>query len=227
MIHPPAPTEQAGPGQRALAEALGHLVAHAVEGARGLREQTELRRAELRRVDAEQAHARETRPMAVQAGREFLAIPGPTTIPDEVLRAMHRPAIDIYAGSLLALTDSLLRDLSRLFVYYNERAIEGTVGTDSGAQIRDGVKSVAKLGACFETGANPWPYRIPNFTEKPPAACYSAAAKHQIVQYSSIVPILSQLKGCLAAGFPFVFGFTVYERKIGRASCRERVFITV
>jgi alanine-glyoxylate transaminase/serine-glyoxylate transaminase/serine-pyruvate transaminase len=34
--------------------------------------------------------------MVVRAGREFLAIPGPTTLPDEVLAAMHRPAIDIY-----------------------------------------------------------------------------------------------------------------------------------
>jgi alanine-glyoxylate transaminase/serine-glyoxylate transaminase/serine-pyruvate transaminase len=53
--------------------------------------------------------------MTVRAGREFLAIPGPTTVPDEVLRAMHRPAVDIYAGPLLALTDGLLADLSRLF----------------------------------------------------------------------------------------------------------------
>ena len=53
--------------------------------------------------------------MAVRAGREFLAIPGPTTVPDEVLRAMHRPAVDIYSGPLVQLTDSLLRDLSRLF----------------------------------------------------------------------------------------------------------------
>jgi alanine-glyoxylate transaminase / serine-glyoxylate transaminase / serine-pyruvate transaminase len=53
--------------------------------------------------------------MVVRAGREFLAIPGPTTVPDEVLRAMHRPAVDIYSGSLVRLTDSLLSDLSRLF----------------------------------------------------------------------------------------------------------------
>src|ERR1700728_1353335 len=53
--------------------------------------------------------------MAVRAGREFLAIPGPTNIPDEVLRAMHRPAVDIYAPALIALTDGLLGDLSRLF----------------------------------------------------------------------------------------------------------------
>ena len=53
--------------------------------------------------------------MSVRTGREFLAIPGPTTIPDEVLNAMHRPAVDIYAGPLVALTDSLLRDLARVF----------------------------------------------------------------------------------------------------------------
>ncbi len=53
--------------------------------------------------------------MTVRAGREVLAIPGPTTMPDEVLRAMHRPAVDIYAGPLLALTDSLLRDVARVF----------------------------------------------------------------------------------------------------------------
>lgn len=53
--------------------------------------------------------------MAVRAGREFLAIPGPTTMPDEVLRAMHRPALDIYSDTMVELTDSLLRDLSKLF----------------------------------------------------------------------------------------------------------------
>jgi alanine-glyoxylate transaminase/serine-glyoxylate transaminase/serine-pyruvate transaminase len=53
--------------------------------------------------------------MTVRAGREFLAIPGPTTIPDEVLQAMHRPAVDMYSRPLIALTDGLLHDLSRLF----------------------------------------------------------------------------------------------------------------
>ncbi|MEL6280862.1 MAG: hypothetical protein AAFR28_18570, partial [Pseudomonadota bacterium] len=38
--------------------------------------------------------------MTLSFGRQFLAIPGPTTVPDEVLQAMHRPAIDIYAGEL-------------------------------------------------------------------------------------------------------------------------------
>src|SRR3982074_777245 len=53
--------------------------------------------------------------MVVRAGREFLAIPGPTTMPDEVLRAMHRPALDIYSDTMADMTDSLLHDLSRSF----------------------------------------------------------------------------------------------------------------
>src|SRR6516225_4628330 len=53
--------------------------------------------------------------MTVRAGREFLAIPGPTTMPDEVLRAMHRPAIDIYSRQMTDLTEGLLRDISKLF----------------------------------------------------------------------------------------------------------------
>src|SRR5690348_8937201 len=53
--------------------------------------------------------------MVVRAGREFLAIPGPTTMPDEVLRAMHRPSVDIYAEALPQLTASLLADMKKLF----------------------------------------------------------------------------------------------------------------
>ncbi|MCW5693831.1 MAG: aminotransferase class V-fold PLP-dependent enzyme [Pseudolabrys sp.] len=52
---------------------------------------------------------------SVAAGREFLAIPGPTNVPDAVLQAMHSPALDIYAGPMVALTDTLLRDLKRIF----------------------------------------------------------------------------------------------------------------
>jgi alanine-glyoxylate transaminase/serine-glyoxylate transaminase/serine-pyruvate transaminase len=53
--------------------------------------------------------------MSVANGREFLAIPGPTVIPDAVLQAMQRPAVDIYAGPLVAQTEGLLADLSRMF----------------------------------------------------------------------------------------------------------------
>src|SRR3954463_3039811 len=53
--------------------------------------------------------------MSVSAGREFLSIPGPTVIPDAVLAAMQKPAVDIYSGPLVALTASLLADMSKMF----------------------------------------------------------------------------------------------------------------
>jgi C1A family cysteine protease len=97
---------------------------------------------------------------------------------------------------------------SRLFVYYNERALEGTVSSDSGAMIRDGIKTIHKQGTCSE---KTWPYKIAKFASKPPATAYTEAKDHQLVTYQRLVQTLSQLKGCLAAGFPFVFGFVVYE----------------
>jgi len=53
--------------------------------------------------------------MTVANGREFLSIPGPTNVPDAVLAAMHRPAIDIYSGEMVAITDSCLKDLATIF----------------------------------------------------------------------------------------------------------------
>jgi C1A family cysteine protease len=97
---------------------------------------------------------------------------------------------------------------SRLFIYYNERVIEHTVDSDSGAQIRDGVKSVHKLGAPPETE---WPYDINQFATKPPEQAFTDAKNYQAILYQRVTPTLGQLKGCLASGYPFVFGFTVYE----------------
>ncbi len=98
-------------------------------------------------------------------------------------------------------------DLSRLFIYYNERALEGTVSEDSGAQIRDGVKTLVKQGVCTE---KLWPYVITQFTTRPPAGCYTQALTHQVISYHRIVS-LQEMRSCLAEGYPFVFGFTVYE----------------
>ena len=53
--------------------------------------------------------------MTVAKGREFLSIPGPTNVPDAVLAAMQRPAIDIYSGDMVTITDSCLADLRALF----------------------------------------------------------------------------------------------------------------
>jgi alanine-glyoxylate transaminase / serine-glyoxylate transaminase / serine-pyruvate transaminase len=60
-------------------------------------------------------NSKEIANMVVRAGREFLAIPGPTNMPDEVLQAMHRPSLDIYSREMIDLTDGLHADLSKLF----------------------------------------------------------------------------------------------------------------
>ena len=97
---------------------------------------------------------------------------------------------------------------SRLFIYYNERVIEHTVSSDSGAMIRDGIKSINKQGVCPE---KMWPYNVDMFTKKPSAECYSDASKHQVTSYHRVSRKLEQMQSCLAEGYPFVFGFTVYE----------------
>jgi C1A family cysteine protease len=96
---------------------------------------------------------------------------------------------------------------SRLFIYYNERALEGTVSSDSGAVIRDGIKVVNREGVCPETL---WPYDIGVFTVKPPKRCYVAAKKDTAVQYEAIQTLLD-LKDAIATNLPVVFGFTVYQ----------------
>jgi C1A family cysteine protease len=97
---------------------------------------------------------------------------------------------------------------SRLFIYYNERVMEGTVSSDSGAEIRDGIKSVAQLGAPPETL---WPYDIVKFAKKPPAKAYTAAKKHEALRYSRVTQDALAMQNVLASGFPISFGFTVYE----------------
>src|ERR1044072_2325659 len=66
--------------------------------------------------------------MSLAAGREFLSIPGPTVIPDAVLAAMQRPAVDFYAGPLIALTDSLLAHLSKILRTAGRGSIYGATG---------------------------------------------------------------------------------------------------
>jgi C1A family cysteine protease len=85
---------------------------------------------------------------------------------------------------------------SRLFIYYNERALEGTIKSDAGAAIRDGIKVIAKQGDCPETL---WPYNVKKFAKKPNAAAYAAAIKHEAINYNRITS-LAQMKACLAGG---------------------------
>ena len=96
---------------------------------------------------------------------------------------------------------------SRLFIYYNERLLEGTVKEDAGATIRSGIKAVAKFGACKETLH---PYKIANFDNEPSEHAYEHAKQNRIVSYQR-VKNLHGLKASLVEGHPVVFGMALYE----------------
>jgi C1A family cysteine protease len=109
---------------------------------------------------------------------------------------------------------------SRLFIYYNERAIEGTTGSDAGANIRDGITSINTQGVCPEVEADNtqpdwlWTYDDgpTKFKEQPPATCYTDSVLHKSLKYEAVD--LTNQEQCLTAlanGDAIVFGFTVYN----------------
>ncbi len=101
----------------------------------------------------------------------------------------------------------LMVNFSRLFLYYNERVIRHTVKVDSGASLRDGIKTLVKLGDCLEIL---WPYNIKKFILKPSKKEYQNALQYQIISYYRL-NTLEEMKHTLSLGFPFVFGFAVYK----------------
>jgi C1A family cysteine protease len=116
----------------------------------------------------------------------------------------------IAAGFAFQLFDQELPVInpSRLFIYYNERAVEGSISTDAGAVIADGVKAVNTLGVPDESL---WPYDITKFAVKPSDAAYALALRSVASEIVPIAPGLINVIRALAAGYPVIFGFTVFE----------------
>ena len=98
-------------------------------------------------------------------------------------------------------------DISRLFIYFCEREYLGEIDQDNGAFIRDGIKAIRRTGAARE---DLWPYITSRFAERPSDVAYADAAKRRFTSYQRITTLPHMLR-CLADGFPFVFGFSVYS----------------
>jgi C1A family cysteine protease len=97
---------------------------------------------------------------------------------------------------------------SRLFIYWNERVMEGSTMIDDGAIIRDGIKSLAKIGYCNE---DLWKFEEELLLKKPSKECFDQAKKYKSLNYYRINNSkIRDLKNCLAQGFPIVFGATLY-----------------
>jgi C1A family cysteine protease len=152
-----------------------------------------------------------------------LGIEAPAVLPPSVDLRLNCPPI-YQQGSLNSCTANAIAaafefleiksgktglDPSRLFIYYNERKLENTTDSDSGAYLRDGIKCIATNGICSEAN---WPYDIAKFADAPPDGAFQAALTYKALSYFRLNSAnIDELKGCLAAGFPFVFGFAVYD----------------
>jgi C1A family cysteine protease len=103
---------------------------------------------------------------------------------------------------------------SRLFLYFNARRLAGTQGADTGASMRNAIKSVVRAGSCAETD---WPYDPAQVLIQPPKRCYDAATVHAIA-YQRIDRRLDALRACLAEGFPFAFAMDAYAQPFTEAN---------
>jgi C1A family cysteine protease len=153
---------------------------------------------------------------------KFSAILAPSALPPFVDLRKHFPSVynQLDLGSCTANAaagamefDQIKQNTkiftpSRLFIYYNERVIENTVSSDSGASLKDSVTAVAKWGAPPETL---WPYIESQFTVKPPTTAYTAGLLNKAISYTSVNQDQNTMSSVLAGGYPFVLGFTVYD----------------
>lgn len=97
---------------------------------------------------------------------------------------------------------------SRLFIYYNERLMEGTIDSDAGATIRDSIKEIVKYGACRESS---WPYILSKFAVKPSKMVYRWAIDFRALTYLRVDRDQELMQQCLAKRYPFVVGISVYS----------------
>lgn len=104
---------------------------------------------------------------------------------------------------------------SRLQIYYDARKMRGWEMSDAGAYLRDALKVTASIGAAPEED---WPYDISKFAVSPTPDVYAQAAKHQTLAYMRVDQNLSAMRGCIANGFPFVIGSTLYENFLDAGS---------
>lgn len=163
----------------------------------------------------------------LQDERDFCFAPPPADLPEKVdLRPLCPPVLEqLSIGSctaiaiancykfLLSKENLPVFSPSRLFIYYNERVLQGTTERDSGALIRNGFKTIVKHGVCDE---ELWRYDISKFKTKPPDICYQAALQHRAIEYQRISPVLGRMKSCLVEGFPIIGGFIMYQSFEGK-----------
>jgi C1A family cysteine protease len=153
---------------------------------------------------------------------KYFPVRGLTALPSSVNLQSQCPAVYDQAdlGSCTANAGAALAEFltkkaklpdfipSRLAIYFWERVDDGDVNEDAGSSLHECMHVLTSKGAPHESI---WPYNISKFKVKPPSNVVADGAKHKVGQALSITQDLFHLKSCLAEGYPFIFGFTVYE----------------
>lgn len=112
----------------------------------------------------------------------------------------------MYSYVLKVMTAIVQMIPSRLYVYYNTRELQGTIGQDSGASLRATMKALVNKGVCPETM---WGYSQANLFTRPSDACYTEGYKRQALVYAGVPLVLDTMKRVLQTN-PFIMGILVY-----------------
>ncbi len=101
---------------------------------------------------------------------------------------------------------------SRMFLYYQERALQGKPTSDSGASEADALNALMSFGVCSDSL---WPYLPENCNVQPPSSCSVQASGHKMKNVGvfdlSDPNLIENVKSTLASGIPVMFGLKVYS----------------
>jgi C1A family cysteine protease len=126
------------------------------------------------------------------------------------LQSCSAHAISSALQMLAAASGEALEMPSRLFLYYNSRLLANEASVDGGATIRNAMKATAKPGVCPETL---WPYDPTKVATEPARSAYEGVETRSR-EYFRIDQELPKIKACIAEGFPFVFGISMFKSTI-------------
>ncbi len=115
------------------------------------------------------------------------------------------------AGAYEYLSNRLLgqsEDVSRLFIYYNARELDGSSSKDEGTYLKSCVKVLRKHGACSE---DTWSFNLDQILEQPPKSAYAEAANFKVEDAARVEIDLHTMRSCLAEGYPFAFGLQLFS----------------
>jgi C1A family cysteine protease len=112
---------------------------------------------------------------------------------------------------------------SQLFTYYATRKIENRINIDRGATMRNAIKSVVDYGVVDESV---WPYDATKWRTDPGQAVFSQALNNQALEYFRITDgNVTQMKQCLADGYPFVFGMSLFRQFQSKKALKDGIVV--